>query len=1585
MQKIPTIKILKAALGILAVAAGISAQAQPYSNAVMALNPVAYWPLNEPNPGPSSIYTGLTAANSGTLGASANGYYGAWYQPNGNQWYITNNIALTNGVAGTGDQALWCKPNGQNNGQYVVIPRTRGGVANTNITLVPPFSIEAWVWPNATSSGTYGIVAQGGSFQNFGGPNPTNPYYGGTGTGNAFAGVVVGQYNQFFLFDCFATNNTVNNGKGSELDSPTGGLGPVTNHWNYLVCTFDGTNEMMYINNVLAAHKTATKNAAGLYFVPDLSTPMIIGTGPEITAGSGEGGINMNGCIDEVAIYHELLPLSSMTNHYTNAMTANYPAAVMQDSPVQYYRFNDGQIAGNLGYPAASFPVATNYGSLGGSANGLYQPGTTPGVAGPPFVGFGSNTAVAINGWFGAVDVGGGALPSALNPVGKVPFSMVSWFQGNSADAPARFQEILGHGNNSYRFGVGQTCGENHFNPGPVELQFANPQDMITNHAVDNDGNWHMIAGVTDGTNAYMYLDGFLVKSTNVGGGINITGSGTDVLLGGDPQFTAASYNSANTVRNYDGQIAQVAMWSSALSGAQVQSLFNAAGVPPTFISSSAGATNNQGATVTLSSLFGGSGPFSYQWYNNSGPVTGQTNQNLVYTNIPASASGTYYVIATTPYGTATSSNATVLIYGPPVIQVQTQTNLEIFAGESPVLSVVASGAPPILYQWYSNGVAISGATNSALTLANVQTNATYDVTLTNFVGGGYLTNQPISVTVEPYPTAPYPVTVLADSPIAFWRLDESDGNTAYDYVGGNNGTYTNTILDYTSSYNPNTDPTEGNAPGFGINSTNNSYVGWIPTNINFAAPTNVNGEFSVECWMQQYLVFNQAGIVALGYGNGGEEFTMDTGGGTLTSYFLRFYARDAGDAAVNASSTFQPASDGNWHHVVGVCDEAHGAVKIYIDGTNAQTASIPANSGVYSSLQSMTIGARQESQGSQYDNQLIGAIDEVAVYNYALTAAQVQNHYFAAGIAPKITSLTPASQTVNMGSSATFTAAVYGSGPQTYQWTDQNNNILSTNLTLVVSNAQAGSQGTYYFNVSNPYGSASGNVSLSVNLGPPVQTQDISPLNQTVLLYSGLDTISFSYGVSGSAPFSYQWYEDGGQIAGATNSSYTFIAPPGTNTFYVTVTNADTASQNGGNPLVSSTATVIGIQPPQLNPANYAYRLRITFPGYTGTPVTNFPALITFNQETIPGFDYGQFQPGASDLRFADASGTAILPYEIDEWNDGGVSSIWVQIPVLNGSNIWAYWGNSSDTDTLIPSTNVWTAANYQIVYHLKEPSIPYADSTGVYPATNGVSPAPAPGVVGHAGSFARTAWLTPGKVTLSNQFTASAWINLTNAATDIQAIWVSQVGGYGSNGFSWFVDTYQSTDRVVHFDSGNGAGSGADPTSSPFAVQPNSWHFMVSVWDQVAGRVTNYVDGVAEGAGTAVTTFSLTNQLNLGAFLNPTYQFDGEIDEARIRYGISSTNWIQTTFLNIASGSFVAYSSVNLAPPLYITPSTNGYIMSWPTNGGNFGLQTTTSLDVPQTWNAVTTPAPVMTNGMWEQTIQPGAGSHFYRLKSQ
>src|ERR1019366_10473622 len=114
----------------------------------------------------------------------------------------------------------------------------------------------------------------------------------------------------------------------------------------------------------------------------------------------------------------------------------------------------------------------------------------------------------------------------------------------------------------------------------------------------------------------------------------------------------------------------------------------------------------------------------------------------------------------------------------------------------------------------------------------------------------------PISVTVLADPTAPFPATVLSDGPSAYFRLDEASGTTAYDYVGGNNGIYTNVTLGlpgYDSLNSVQSDPTE-TAVEFGDYPPNNDYAGHVPSYLNFGAPNGSNAEFSVEAWITQYL-----------------------------------------------------------------------------------------------------------------------------------------------------------------------------------------------------------------------------------------------------------------------------------------------------------------------------------------------------------------------------------------------------------------------------------------------------------------------------------------------------------------------------------------------------------------------------------------------------------------------------------------------------------------------------------------------------------------------------------------------------------
>ena len=82
----------------------------------------------------------------------------------------------------------------------------------------------------------------------------------------------------------------------------------------------------------------------------------------------------------------------------------------------------------------------------------------------------------------------------------------------------------------------------------------------------------------------------------------------------------------------------------------------------------------------------------------------------------------------------------------------------------------------------------------------------------------------------------------------------------------------------------------------------------------------------------------------------------------------------------------------------------------------------------------------------------------------------------------------------------------------------------------------------------------------------PPTLTTDLSP---PVFKVTTGSPVNLSPVAAGSLPLQYQWFNQNGPISGATNAGYSFNASPGTNSYYVAVTNA-----YGG--LVSSTGVVI-------------------------------------------------------------------------------------------------------------------------------------------------------------------------------------------------------------------------------------------------------------------------------------------------------------------------------------------------------------------------------------------------------------------------
>lgn len=491
-----------------------------------------------------------------------------------------------------------------------------------------------------------------------------------------------------------------------------------------------------------------------------------------------------------------------------------------------------------------------------------------------------------------------------------------------------------------------------------------------------------------------------------------------------------------------------------------------------------------------------------------------------------------------------------------------------LYAGGNPNFSVQAAGLAPLQYLWYTNSVQVGYANSSSLTLTNVQVGplSTYCI-----VSNSPSYTPALSLTwtalVTNDPTPPYPALVVASQPLGYWRLDETeqgggdDGVIAEDYLGNNDGVYTNVIL-LTSGYSTATDPSEGSVY-IGALAFHDCDAYAIP-NINFASPSGTSPTFSIEAWVNGYPQTQDAGIVSLGYGGGGEEFDLDTGNDAV-SHGFRFFVRDASGNTHASSSAITPTY-GNWHHLVGICDESNGVISLYVDGVIASggSGSIAPRSGILSSTRNMLIGARPSSSSTASGNnlQFVGDIDEVAVYNYAMSATQVVAHYVSAGVPPSFSQVPPATINADAGQSLALPATALGTPPLLYVWTDTgagtnlssgltNGNIISASQ-AIGSVPSSWNGDTLSLTVSNAYGET--NITVSLNVAAYLQASLIPDTNLS--LVAG-ESYTYTVAASGSVPITYQWSANGMPVTGATNDTFTGVAVLGNTTYSCLVNNS--------------------------------------------------------------------------------------------------------------------------------------------------------------------------------------------------------------------------------------------------------------------------------------------------------------------------------------------------------------------------------------------------------------------------------------------
>lgn len=200
-----------------------------------------------------------------------------------------------------------------------------------------------------------------------------------------------------------------------------------------------------------------------------------------------------------------------------------------------------------------------------------------------------------------------------------------------------------------------------------------------------------------------------------------------------------------------------------------------------------------------------------------------------------------------------------------------------------------------------------------------------------------------------------YRNTVLADKPFSYWRLDDR-GPVARDELGRNSGLYEGS-------------PKQG-LPGIFKGDRAVSFVG----DSQVVLPPMVAPR-TIELWLKTNIV----GTLPLA------SFRDVTAGGLLISQY-RGYARGSkGDAGIMSPNY---VNDGRWHHIV-LTIAPDGTACLYVDGTLNDQSVWQTGSGP--SAASLAYDALL----NRYYN---GVLDEVAVYDHALTATQVAKHYDASG-----------------------------------------------------------------------------------------------------------------------------------------------------------------------------------------------------------------------------------------------------------------------------------------------------------------------------------------------------------------------------------------------------------------------------------------------------------------------------------------------------------------------------------------------------------------------------------------------------------
>jgi len=205
------------------------------------------------------------------------------------------------------------------------------------------------------------------------------------------------------------------------------------------------------------------------------------------------------------------------------------------------------------------------------------------------------------------------------------------------------------------------------------------------------------------------------------------------------------------------------------------------------------------------------------------------------------------------------------------------------------------------------------------------------------------------------------------ECPISWWKFNEGIGSTAYDSVGGNPGIIHGAT--WTTDYT-----------GIALDFDGDDYV---EVSDDSSLRFTQYDSFSICSWakpVEGFIVCKMRASAQEGY------FGYNIVHTSSNRYYFTAEESMHGSVSVYTGETPQ----GDWSHVTAVYDNKD--MKIYLDGELEGTGTFTYDTGSTAPDKDLAIGAR--SVDSLIDNHFIGIIDDVRIYNRALSIEEVRQVY---------------------------------------------------------------------------------------------------------------------------------------------------------------------------------------------------------------------------------------------------------------------------------------------------------------------------------------------------------------------------------------------------------------------------------------------------------------------------------------------------------------------------------------------------------------------------------------------------------------